>query len=124
MGSVLIVKVNSIIFHRHFENLVVNIVFENQLLNQVKCLFVVNMLSNLHHSSPGMRCELFLAVITLCVHFNEFCDEGLLDLHTVIHLFFNCDFKFDSFGVRLCPDETSIDNLCLVETFNFLQKQC
>lgn len=83
---------------------------------------MVDVLPNLHHCSPRVRCELLLAVIALGVGFNEFRHEGLFDFSLVIELLFDSDFDFDSFGVLFCPDEARIDNLGSIQSLNFLEE--
>lgn len=53
---------------------------------------MVDMLSHLNHSAPGVRSELLFTVIALGVGFNELSNEGLLYLSLVVQFFFNCDF--------------------------------
>ena len=70
---------------------------QNQLLDEIKGLFVLNMLSNLDNSTPSVRSELFLTVITLHVKFSEFGNESLFNFGVVVKLFLDGDFDFDSF---------------------------
>lgn len=96
--------------------------FQNKLLDKIKCFLVLDMLTDLDNSTPSVRCELFLTVIALHVDFNEFCNEGLLYFSVVVQLFLDGYFHFDSFGVALCPDESCVDYLGLVESFDLLQQ--
>lgn len=79
MCGIFIVKIDTVVLLFDFEHFFVSIMLQNELLDEEKCLFVLNVLSDLNHSTPCMRSKLFFALITLCVSLNELYDEGLLN---------------------------------------------
>ena len=81
---------------------------------------MINMLSYLHNSSPSMGSKLFLTIITLYIDFDKLSDECLLHFCLIIELLFNSQFHSDSLGVRLCPYESSLEDLCSIKSFDFL----
>ena len=98
--------------------------FQDQLLDEIKCLLVLHMLSHLDNCAPSVRSEFFLTVVTLHVKLGEFSNEGLFNFCVVVKLLFDSDFNFDSFRMALSPYETSINDFGFVETFDFFQQQC
>lgn len=97
MCCIFVVKVDTIVLCADFEDFVIRTMLQNQLFNQIKGLFMFDVLPHLHNSTPSMRSELLFAIITLHVKFSEFCDEGLFDFSVVVKLLFNRDFNFYSF---------------------------
>lgn len=39
------------------------------------------------------------------------------------HLFLHCQFDLESLRVRFCPDETGVNEMHLVQTFEFLETE-
>ena len=119
MRRVLIIKVYPIILGRDLQHLIIGTVLEDELLNEVKGFLVLCVLTDLDDGAPCVRSELLFAVVALHVELGELGDEGLLHLCLVVDLFLDCDLDFDSFGVAFGPDETSVDDFGLVESFDF-----
>lgn len=79
MSRVLIVEVDAVFLLLNLENLIESAMLKNQLFDEEEGLFVFDVLSDLDDCAPGVRSELFLAVLTLCVGLNKLNNEGLLD---------------------------------------------
>ncbi len=82
-----------------------------------------DVLSDLDDGAPCVWGELFLAVVTLHVEFGKLSDESLLDFSVVVELLFDCYFDLYSFRMTFSPNEPSVDNFGLVESFDFLQQK-
>lgn len=122
MGCILVVEVDSIVFFGNLEDLVIGSMLENELFDEIEGFLMVDVLSDLDDSSPGVRGELFLAVVALHVALNELCDEGLLDFCFVVQLFLDSDFDLYAFGVAFSPDEACVDDFGFIEPLDLLEQ--
>lgn len=81
-----------------------------------------NFLPDLHLRGPQMRRVRFLAVVALQVLNKEFDNEVLGKLYFVEHLLLDRRLHLEPFAMRLCPDETCIDDLrSLLQASDVLQ---
>jgi len=62
-----------------------------------------------------------LAILTLQILNNIFNNESLLNLHTANYFFLNGYLNFELLGMRLCPDERSINELDSTEALDMLE---
>jgi hypothetical protein len=99
----------------------VSIVLEDQLLQVEEGALVINTLSYLHYSFPGVVSEGGLAVHALLVPHDELYDEGLLQDGTVLHLLLHSELQLQPAAVRFSPDPGSVDELDLLEAIHFAQ---
>jgi hypothetical protein len=72
---------------------------------------MIDALSHLHLGHPQMGCVRLLAVVALQILYGKFHNETLLQQGVVEDFLLHCHFNFNSPGVRLCPHESSIDQL-------------
>lgn len=66
------------------------------------------MLTELHHGSPRVWRELFLAVFALLEMFRELHHETFLNLHAFVDFFGDGQLDLDSSGMRLGIEEDSV----------------
>ena len=98
-------------------------VFQNHLLQEQEGSLVINLLSNLDLRLPEMGRVCFLAFFTLEVAHDELNHESLLKQSSVEDLFLDCKLDLESSGMGLGPNETCIDHLHSLQSFDVLEAQ-
>jgi len=123
MGSVTELEVNTMtsFFALNVTALFCCIMFKNELFQEQECSFVIDLLSDLHLWLPQMRRVHSLAILTLQILNNIFNNESLLNLHAANYFFLNGYLNFELLGMRLCPDERSINELDSTEALDMLE---
>ena len=97
------------------------LIFDNLLLQMEECFLVVDMLANLHHALPLVRCILLFAVWTLRVLLVELYYGGLEQLRRVIDVLRHCYLDFDAARMRLRPNKISRDQFEFAQSFDLGQ---
>lgn len=123
MGCIFVVEIDAIVFSGDLKDFVIDAMLEDQLLDVVECLFMVDVLSDLHYGTPSVWSELFFAVIALSIGLDKLSYKGLLYFGLVVQLLLDGYFDFDSFGVLLSPNEPSVDDLGPVQTLHLLEQE-
>lgn len=100
-------------------------VLQDQLLEEKKSALVMNTLPDLHLRFPHVRRVRLLTVVTLLVLDLELDDHLALQFHTrVWHFSLDCRLDLQGLGMRLCPDESRINQLhVLREALNLFQTE-
>lgn len=102
------------------DRLLMGIELQDQLLNVVERFLVLSSLSDLNNALPivlGFHALTFLA--NLIDHAE--LDHGRLLKQSAVDVLLDSELDFDALGVRLGPDEASVDEMHLVEAFDSLQ---
>lgn len=102
-------KVDAMFFLLHFDALIMHVVFQNELFEKKKSLFVLGVLAQLDYCSPGVRRELFLAIFTLLEMFGKLDYETFLHRDTLVNFLRNSEFDLNSSTVRLSIEEYGVD---------------
>lgn len=84
---------------------------------------MTNMLPQLDDGVPVMRSKHFSAVVALPIPLSKFNDLWLLNLDFVTDLLLYLYLHFDSFRVRLSPDELGWAENDFVESFYFFEEK-
>jgi len=108
------VKINSILSPFNFQHFWCKFLLEKILFQSQKCFFMRSHLSHLYNCVPIMRSKVFFTVVALSINLNELNNFGLFHLNFVTNIFSDVYFKFEPFGVRLCPNKFSIYEMCFI----------
>lgn len=95
---------------------------DDQLLDEVECLLVVDVLPDLYDCAPGVGSELLFAIIALHVVLDELSDESLLDFGAVVEFFLDRHLDLYPLRVALRPDESRVDDAGLVQPLDLLEQ--
>ena len=117
-------KVHTILHLLHLQHLIVGVMLENYLLQEVKSLFMFNVLADLHGGYPSVWRELLPAIITLQVSLDKLHDDCLVNAGHAIQLFAHCQSHFDASAVWFGPNKSSIKQLQFIQALDLLQANC
>ena len=98
-------EIKPLLFLRNAKCPFVSIVSKDNLLKVEECSFVINSLSDLYLTIPGMGSVTSFTIITLLVCNNELNYECLLEHCVLLDFFLDCELNFDSSRMGLCPDK-------------------
>ena len=90
-------------------SLLMSFMTQYELLEVKESAFVMNSLSDLNLTSPGVRSPGLFTVIALLIINYKFNSESLLQHSVVLDLLLNYHFHFYSSAMGFCPDENCVD---------------
>lgn len=99
------------------------IVLQNQLFQEQKRSFVLNLLPDLHLCLPKMGRVSLLAIIALKIGDNEIDDECLLKISSTFYFLLNSNSDLQSFRVGLGPNKRGVYKFHPLEPFDVLEAE-
>ena len=99
------------------------VVLQNQLFQEQKCSFVLDLLPDLHLSLPKMGRVSFLAIITLKIGDNEIYNECLLKISSTFNFLLNSNSDLQSLRVGLGPNKRGVNKFDPLQPFDVLQTE-